>query len=438
MPPEAIHNAEPEQAALRCLWIARYIPYPMDAGAKVYSALLAQSLAQAGVSVRLMGFGSLQHVPAATPVEHVSVPSEQRSQLLALLSRLPIAAAIDATRTYQQLLAQQLSEAWDVIVLDGYGSGWALQRCLEYARQHAPRRCVLVHVSHNHEEVLWQSMARDAQVSLPRRWALWQNYRKVRALERRLTRSVDLLSVITSEDAATLGAQLPVQRVLTLTPGYEGCSAQQRRIGPQTPRRVLLVGSFRWVMKQENLTRFLERADPAFNEHGIELDVVGDVPEELLAKLQPRCKATHFHGFVPDVAPYMARARLAVVPEVIGGGFKLKFLDYFFGRVPVVTLSAAAAGLPQVLRGAIFSCADLSSMVATIVSHIDRLELLNDQQERAWSASSALFRWRDRGVQLRQAIVQVAHEWRTAQPRPAPATAATNTANTGVAARSRP
>jgi hypothetical protein len=379
----------------------------MDAGAKVYSAMLAQSLADAGVSVRLLGFGALHAIPADSTVEHVAVPGEQRSQLAAVFSTLPIAAAIDCTPAYRQLLEQQLVEQWDVIVLDGYGAGWALQRCMEQVQRRTPNRCVLVHVSHNHEEMLWQSMVLTAQVALPRRGVLWQNYHKVRVLERRLTRSVDLLSVITAEDAATLARQLPAERVLTLTPGYAGYSAQQRTLERSTPRRVLLMGSFRWVMKQENLTRFVQLADPIFARAGIQLDVVGDVPEELLTRLRAQCTATQFHGFVADLAPVLANARLAVVPELIGGGFKLKFLDYFFGRVPVVTLRAAAAGLPQQLRAATLSCEDLPCMVATIVSHIDRLDLLNELQQRAWAASSALFRWADRGLQLQRAIVQL-------------------------------
>jgi glycosyltransferase involved in cell wall biosynthesis len=407
----------------------------MDAGAKVYSALLAQSLAQAGASVRLLGFGALQAVPPDSRVEHIAVANPQRSQLRALLSPMPIAAAIDATPDYRRLLEVQLQEAWDAIVLDGYGSGWALPRCLRYAHQPAPRRCVLVHVSHNHEELLWRAMAREAQVALPRRWVLWQNYLKVRRLERRLTRHVDLLSVITPEDAASLGSQLPPQRVLTLTPGYAGFTAVERTIDAQTPRRVLLVGSFRWVMKQENLTRFVQRADPILRQHGIELDVVGDVPAELLARLQPQCRATHFHGFVTDIAPFLASARLAVVPELIGGGFKLKYLDYFFGRVPVVTLSAAAAGLPAVLREAMFNCADLDAMVQTLVMQIDRSALLNEMQRRAWCASAALFCWGDRGTQLRQVIGQIAHGWRAAC---ALRTAELGSAANSVAARSRP
>lgn len=403
MRPEASTKALP-----RVLWVGRYIPYPMDAGAKVYSGKLAESLAQAGAFVRFTGFGDLEAVPADSPVEWVPVPSEKRNQLVALLSRLPIAAAVDATRGYRTLLDAQLREQWDAIVIDGYGAGWALAGCQAYREAHG-NRPVIVHVSHNHEEVLWRSMAAQARSSLPKRAALWQNYLKVRSLERRLVRGVDLVTAITDEDSAALAGSLPQIQRLTLTPGHEGWVAQQRSITAATQRRVIIVGSFRWVMKQENLTRFVEIADPVFKQHNIELDVVGDVPDELLATLKSRCTATCFHGFVDDIADFFARARIAVVPELIGGGFKLKFLDYIFARVPTATLAQAAAGIPAELQREMLLSDDLPTLVRDIVANMDRLDALNGMQERAFACGQALFRWSERGQRLKQAIANVRH-----------------------------
>src|SRR5688500_8570327 len=122
---------------MKCLWIARYIPYPMDAGAQVYSAKLAESLARAGAAVRILGFRSSDAVPRGTTsntpgVEWISVPKGRRSEVLALFSPLPNGAAIDATAAYAALLEEQLREHWDAIVFDGYGAGWALARCLKH------------------------------------------------------------------------------------------------------------------------------------------------------------------------------------------------------------------------------------------------------------------------------------------------------------------
>ena len=387
---------------MKCLWIARYIPYPMDAGAKVYSARLAESLAATGVSIRFLGFGHTRVVPEDSSIEWISVPGEQRSQAAALFRKLPLAAAIDSTRAYEALLEEQLNERWDAIVLDGYGSGWALDRCI--ARRNEPDRPLLVHVSHNHEAALWRSMASDAKASLPKRAALRQNAIKVRMLERRMVRSVNLLTTITAEDGLAFGAEGAQENALTLTPGHTGWKARERVIDSLTPRRAIIVGSFRWAMKQENLRRFVEHADPILARNKIELDIVGDVPGALLSKLQGECRATRFRGFVDDLSPFLSQARLAVVPELIGGGFKLKFLDYIFARVPVATLSQAAAGFPDDIRRATLAREDLPALTDAIVSHIDRFDELNSMQERAFGAAESLFNWKDRGQQLGQAI----------------------------------
>jgi hypothetical protein len=394
--------------AVRCLWISRHIPFPSDDGAKVYSANLAQSLAQSGMLVRFMGIGNADAVPnTAAKVEWLAVPGKKRSKTIASLGAWPIAAAIDATKTYRALLEAQLREPWDALVLDSYATGWALDRCLAYRNDWHAHQPVLVHVSHNHEELLWGVMAREARGSALKRLALRRNAIKVGALERRIVRSIDLLTTITDEDLQSLGAGLDQDRSLALTPGFTGWIASVRHITAATPRRVIIMGSFQWIVKQENLVRFVEIADPIFKAQGIELDIVGDVPPALLARLQGRCRATHFHGFVSDAASFLSRARLAVVPEPIGGGFKLKFLDYIFGRVPVATISQARAGLPAELQCAMFSSDSLSDLVGKIVSNIDRLDELNRMQESAFTIGKSQFKWSTRGERLRFAIDNV-------------------------------
>ena len=164
------------------------------------------------------------------------------------------------------------------------------------------------------------------------------------------------------------------------------------------------MGSFQWVVKQENLSRFVEIADPIFEKQGIEMDVVGDIPKAFLAALKARCRATYFHGFVTDVAPYLDRARIGIVPESIGGGFKLKFLDYIFARVPVATVSQAVSGLSGELQLAMLKNDSVGGLVNEIVSHIDRIDELNRMQERAFALGKAQFDWNVRGKRFLLAI----------------------------------
>ncbi|MFT3735054.1 MAG: glycosyltransferase [Rhodocyclaceae bacterium] len=390
----------------RCLWISREIPFPADAGDRIYSASMARALHEAGVQVRLLGFDGAAPPPADWPVEVRGVPGERNTAWRALVSSLPLAAALHATPAYADLLTMQLREPWDFIVIDSYGSGWALDACLQLrdaAQAKGQLAPVLVYLSHNHEESLWRSLAREG-ASLLRRLMLRQNYWKVRALEQRLVREVHLVAAITAEDADSYARQVADKRTVVLTPGYSGPVMPERDIVPACPRRVLLIGSFRWVVKQENLRRFLEIADARFEQSGIECDVIGDVPRELLERLQGRMHATRFYGFLDDVKPFLASARMAVVPEFIGGGFKLKYLDYIFGRVPVATISAAAAGLPDGIRDNMLCRDDMGQLVDGIVETINQTDKLDVMQKKAFEEARAHFQWADRGRQFRQAL----------------------------------
>jgi len=100
---------------------------------------------------------------------------------------------------------------------------------------------------------------------------------------------------------------------------------------------------------------------------------------------------------------------MALVPEVIGGGFKLKFLDYVFGRMPVVTLNDAAAGVPAPVRDAMLGCADLNELVRTVVERIDELPTLARLQHDALAAARTAFDWSDRGRALLRAMRELGH-----------------------------
>jgi len=426
-------NELPTSPRLRCLWVSHDIPFPQDAGDRIYSANLASALAHAGAEVRYLGYlqGDPNEVPRDWVSEWVAVNGTKRNEHLALLSRYPRIAAVLGTRSYRELLQRQLQEPWDAIVLDGYASGWALAACVQArdkahdevrnGREHV-KPPVLVYLSHNHEESLWQAMTQATDALSLKRLGVWQNYRKARMLERAMVDQVDLITTITPEDALTYAKQQPAKKQagvvrpaasVILTPGYAGPTRVKRHINQHTPRHVVMMGSYRWLIKQENLRRLVQLADPVFAERNIVLDVIGDVPEELLQQLQPTVRATRFHGFVADISSYFDAARLALVPEVVGGGFKLKFLDYVFGRVPVVTIQAASAGVPQTLAECMLPCADLPALVNTVAQVIDDVGRLDQLQDRAYHRAASLFRWQDRGQALAGAIRQRSHHRHT-------------------------
>jgi len=386
--------------------LARELPFPLDCGDKIYSANLAKALAEAGADLTLVGLRPDQdcEIPGTWPIRWSVVAGRRNSTPRALLSRMPLVAAAYATPSYRDRLKDLVREPWDFVILDQYGMGWALAPFLAQRRRWAAP--LMVYVAHNHETSVAESLLKHFKGSLVQRIGIWQNYRKTRAFEHSLLRNVDVVTAITEEDASRFAATVPSLKALVLKPGYACQLSARTAISHDTPRKVVMIGSFRWLPKQENLRNFVALADPIFAEHGIEFHVIGSVFPTLRSKLEKTSRATTFHGFIEDVQPHLQSARIAVVPEVVGGGFKLKFLDYIFGGVPVATLCTAVSGLPASLQSAMLRCADSKSLAMGICELIDDVERLTQMQSLAFAQAQALFRWEDRGNALLLSIME--------------------------------
>jgi glycosyltransferase involved in cell wall biosynthesis len=391
---------------LRGLWIARQLPFPLDSGDKVYSAYLSRAVADAGADLTMLGMApeAPTNAPCDWPIHWVIVPGRPRSKLRSLCHVMPLVAAAHATVAYRSAVSRLLNEAWDFVVFDQYGMGWALAE-FRKSSQTTGTAPVIVHVAHDHESSLSAALYRQFRGSWLKRIVLWQNHLKTRALERKVALGSDLIASITENDAALFAIDAPRSSIVVIKPGYCGTRSSRSVITQQVPRHVVMVGSFHWVAKQENLRQFIAVADPLFAQHGIEMHIIGQVPERFATEIRRTVRATFMHGFVENIQSHFEQARIAIVPEAIGGGFKLKILDYIFGGVPVATLTAAAAGLGPELRSAMLCCNDIFSLANSVCALMDDLNELNRMRAEALAKAETLFRWEDRGRALIEAIM---------------------------------
>ena len=164
-------------------------------------------------------------------------------------------------------------------------------------------------------------------------------------LERRLVAAADLVTSNTPEDCRKFMAGAAGTPVAFLPPGHGGPRVLARTIDARVPRRAVIVGSFDWPPKRISLERFLAEAAPVLARGNVELQIVGTVAADYLCSLRERYPSVTFIGPVDDVGPYMAAARLALVPDLLGG-FKLKGLDYVFNRLPILSMRIALPGMP--------------------------------------------------------------------------------------------
>jgi polysaccharide biosynthesis protein PslH len=388
------------------LWLGRTMPVPLNAGDRIYSAQLAGALARQGAQVVFLGLenpddrtGDLAHVEPR--VRWKVVPGPPNGRLLALSSNLPMVGARFATKHYRKAVAQELAASdYDVVVIDQYGMCWAVP----YVQQIARNRPVLVHVSHDFETRVTDQIARNFTGDFLRRFLLKENARKTRRAEEYLVRSSNLLVTLTEEDRAAFNEINSSLACIVLPPGYAGTKQRARRLNKTVPRRAIIVGSFSWIAKQMNLERLLDSASSIFAQHHVELHVVGVIPEPLLSRLRSRFPWVVFRGFIDDLGEEFRNARFALVPEEIGGGFKLKILDYVFSRVPVAAVEAALNGIPKQLKIEFVVESSIAKLLTTIVAVMDDVDRLDLMQNRAFELAEDLFDWDANGRRLLETL----------------------------------
>lgn len=392
--------------AMRCLWLTWANPEPRHNGQFIYSGGLIEAIVGAGAAVEVLALArpgdAVCMGSGEGGVRWWLAPHEARPGWTSLLTLLPRIAHRGGTRALRRMLDRQLSESWDIIVLDGISAGWALTQVLQSFRGRK-RRPKLVYVSHNHEETLRREVARE-QTNPFKRLALGLDAYKVAVLERAMVDAADLVTAITEEDRQLYLARRPTCRVEVVTPGYDGTRAEQREITAALPRRAIIVGSFDWIAKRMNLEEFVTVADPLFAAHGAELQVVGNAEESFLQGLRRKAVATQFTGRVDDVEQFMRQARVALVPERHGGGFKLKVLDYVFHRMPILALDGSVAGVPLRSEESILFYPDYEALARGVLRVIDDCERLNSLHERAFTACRNAFDWSSRGRQIMTAV----------------------------------
>lgn len=392
--------------AMRCLWLTCVDPEPEHSGQYIYSGRLIAALAQTGAEVAVVcaaraGTAAMQDGEAG--LRWYRLPLRRRPRWASALSPLPHVAFKSVCPALRAAFRSRLrQERWDAVVIDGLFVGWGSQ-VIENALP-GPDRPRLVYVSHNHEETTRALMARNFRGGRLQKLLLVNDARKARKLERRLARTADLVTAITQEDKLLYAALRGIRPTIVLPPGYRGRRLSERRIGAQTPRRAILVGSFDWMAKRMNLAEFLAVADQPFRAAGVELQIVGSGCSRFLEEMRRLGRHATFTGSVESILPYLDQARIALVPERTGGGFKLKLLDYVFNRVPVAALDQAVAGVPLVAGESALLFPNQEALVEGVLRAIDDIPLLNRLQEAAFAACADRFDWEERGRRLRDAI----------------------------------
>ncbi|MEY9107440.1 glycosyltransferase involved in cell wall biosynthesis [Bradyrhizobium yuanmingense] len=382
---------------MRVLWLGRSVDLTLDAGDRVYSYSFVCAVAeQPGVTLSYIGLTDQdkgQFEPSSLAVDWRPVHARANSSLKFLYSSLPMSGAKNDVREYTDAIFQALTrEPWDVVVLDHYALALAIP-LIDKAGFRGP----VVHIAHDFETHVTRDIAESYSGNPVKKALLKLNAKRTAAAERLLAARCDLMVTLTEKDAVSFREINPRLDSLVIAPGYRGAVVESRTISDAVPKRVIAIGSYTWLAKRMNLLEFVQSADEFFFQNGIEFRVIGKIPEDFHEIRVRQWKATRLLGFVDDPTVEFDNARMGLVVDRTGGGFKLKMLDYIFQRVPVGGYTHALEGLPDKVAPHVVGHSETEPLLKAIVEAVNNPDRLQHMQVAAFQAAKGLFDWSSNG-----------------------------------------
>lgn len=206
-----------------------------------------------------------------------------------------------------------------------------------------PRGLPWVYDSPNVESALFAAMVEEATERLSR-LTLGVDARRVRGEERRMLEAADHVITPSGLDAEVLRAQS--HGPVTVVPSSV---AHPRRFStPASAAPIALyVGTLDYPPNVAAVEELLQVVFPRVRDNvPAELVVVGRRPSARLREWIQELPWATLHTDVPDLGPFYAHARCAVLPLRTGSGTKLKVFEALAHGLPLVATSCALQGIP--------------------------------------------------------------------------------------------
>jgi glycosyltransferase involved in cell wall biosynthesis len=228
--------------------------------------------------------------------------------------------------------------------------------------------------THNVEYVSWSRFIRANKNPAKILLGLHES-RKMYFFEKRTYRKTDYLSAVSQEDARLIRREFGVGDICIIPNGVDIGYYDAVSNDPQ-PDRLVYCGSMDASINQDAVVWFIKEIFPLILQQkpAATFTVIGRLPPRWILKFQN--DRVTFTGSVPDVRQPLKKGMLEVVPLRVGGGSRLKILEAFAAKIPVVSTTLGAEGLEVV--------ADRHIVLAdTPTAFADRcVELLNRPEQR--------------------------------------------------------
>ena len=338
-------------SSLRILWVKAGRLLPVDTGGKLRSYHLARALA-ARHQLTLFTFYDgprdtayerdlEREFPGAVTLRYGSRSGSRLATglryLATIASPAPFAVTKFSARRVQARIADWARERqFDAMICDFLSAS----RNFEH-----PPAVPTILFQHNVESLLWERMAQHASNTLLR-LVYSLEAAKMKRYERDAVTTFRHIVAVSEHDRQRMLEMGGASRITVVPTGVDVGRFREAASTQPTEPVVLFLGSMDWEPNIDGVEWMCREIWPRIKAAvpNAVFRVVGRAPEGRVRRLAG--DSVEIIGSVPSVEPWLAGAKVFVVPLRIGGGTRLKIFEAMSAGRAIVSTTIGAEGLP--------------------------------------------------------------------------------------------
>ena len=104
----------------------------------------------------------------------------------------------------------------------------------------------------------------------------------------------------------------------------------------------MIVGNYTWKPKAKNISLFLKSKNlDILRSEGFKINIVGNADKQLVDYVNSKFDFIKMYGRVDDLTGFYEESKIAIIPELLGGGFKLKVAEAAYNKSAIFSVRGA-------------------------------------------------------------------------------------------------
>lgn len=281
------------------------------------------------------------------------------------LSFLPMMACRTLNKEYKTFLRNEIDD-YDLFIINHHSMLWA--------SKYISKESKLVFVTHNIETKVALSRV-FVNKGIQNIIFSYVDFIKHFIYEKKYIRKDFIITTISKYDLNYYGQKLK-NKVIKLLP----FSTEEKKLTDFREKEVVIVGSFFWKLKKDNLLKFLEEAYSMLNAASVSIKIIGGMDHSFNKQLVQSYPDLIIRSNVDKIDPEIKHSRIGLIIDKAGGGFKLKVIDYIRFGLPIFSINE---GITEDVHGetkGYIKVSDYKKLTKCILEEIDDIDSLKSRQ----------------------------------------------------------